>query len=57
MTGYVYSDEVFPMGLMCPDCQHVFRDGEAYSSVLVAFQDDVPVSRLVCAVCAQGRSS
>lgn len=56
-TGYVYRDLDFPMGLCCPECWHVFQDGEEFSSILVAFQGDVPVTRLVCPSCAVSAGS
>lgn len=46
--GYTYRDEDFPMGLRCPECGHTFVDGEPFSTTPVAFQDDIPVSRVVC---------
>lgn len=52
----IYRDEDFPMGLRCPDCGHVFTDGERYSSVLTGFQDDIPMTRLVCPECAGGEA-
>lgn len=52
--AYTYRDADFPMGLMCPECRHAFEDGERFSTTLVAFQDDVPVTRVTCVTCAGG---
>lgn len=49
-----YHEADFPMGLMCPECGHVFEEGEEFSLSLVAFQDDIPLSRIVCQHCARG---
>lgn len=53
----VYRDEDFEHGLMCPGCDHVFIDGEQFSSVLHAFQDDMPICTLMCCWCAAGEAA
>lgn len=40
-----------PHGLSCARCPHVFSEGEQFTSLLYAFQDDVPMLLLVCLGC------
>jgi hypothetical protein len=53
-SGVVYHDDEWPHGLRCAECQYLFQEGERYSRHLHAFQDDVPILKIVCVGCALG---
>jgi hypothetical protein len=55
-TDLTYTDEAFPHGLKCIDCDHLFIDGERYSRRLVGMAEfagePANVCELVCVPCA-----
>jgi hypothetical protein len=50
--GVPYHEEDWPHGLRCGECRHLFCEGERYSQRLFGFQEEVPVSVVVCVECA-----
>lgn len=56
-SGIAYvAVEWVPHGLSCMDCSTVFREGDRYTELLVAFAEDAPIVEIVCLDCAAARS-
>jgi hypothetical protein len=50
----IYTEEEFPHGLMCSECDHIFTvEGEAFSYKLISIGDDKirDVVLIVCTTC------
>ena len=47
----------FKHGCRCMDCDEPILYGEPYSRRLVGFQDDLPVSEIICWRCARPEPS
>jgi hypothetical protein len=45
------TDEEFPFGLRCADCDVLIEPGDHYSQRLEGFVDDVPLTVLTCVPC------
>lgn len=52
LDGEVYHEEEWPHGLRCAECSRLFTEGERYSARLTGFQDDIPMTLIVCVGCA-----
>jgi hypothetical protein len=52
--GLEYRDAEWLHGLACATCEHVFREGDRFTTLLYAFSEDVPVAQVVCLLCATG---
>ena len=52
----IYTDEGFPHGLRCIDCDHLFSDGERYARRLLSMTEfmDEPafITEVVCVPCS-----
>lgn len=38
-------------GAACPRCDRYFQEGERYSTLLIGFMHDVPITEVVCERC------
>ena len=50
--GEEYRTEDWPHGLRCIDCNRELGGGDRYASRLEAFQDDIPITEIICLECA-----
>ena len=53
----IVSEEAWPHGLRCMDCDARMEEGAAYSKRLVAITDHHPVVEIVCVPCGLGLTS
>jgi hypothetical protein len=57
MTDLIVTEEEWPHGLRCLECDAELGAGDAYSKRLVAFFQGSPIVELVCAPCGLGLTS
>lgn len=50
----IVSEEAWPHGLRCMDCDARMEEGAAYSKRLVGITDGCPVVEIVCLLCGLG---
>jgi hypothetical protein len=50
--GVEYREEDWPHGLRCIDCDRLLADGDRYATRLTGFQDEIPITEVVCLECA-----
>jgi hypothetical protein len=49
-----YSDEEWPHGMRCAECDRLFEDGDEYEAVLHSMMaEGVPMLLVLCYVCAR----
>jgi hypothetical protein len=51
VDAVVYRSQDFDDGLRCPLCDHVFEEGEAYTSVPEKDDGGIPIQLIVCMDC------
>jgi hypothetical protein len=57
MAELIVTEEDWPHGLRCLDCNAELGAGTTYSKRLVAVFEDSPIVELVCAPCGLGLKS
>lgn len=50
-AGIPYVAAEWPHGMRCTRCNHLFRDGESFTTALYAFADETPLTEVVCLAC------